>query len=212
MLPHVLKLGIATACLLASSVTYAATYSMTDEGYDGTFSYDSDTNTNSYTLIGGDGGPPFLNSVINLGGLSGTGTFTRDAGDGNTFSGTLNYTIDSVPAEARSLFENAVNYSGDLQITGGTGIFDGATGTGSFTGTDLYFAIFETDPEVNFRSTARFASIILPTFNGTTSQLVSWSVTTGDVNAVPIPAAAWLFGSGIMGLAGFKRRSKANVA
>lgn len=211
MLPHVLKFGIATACLLASSVTYAATYSMTDEGYGGTFIYDDDTNTNSYTLVGGDGGPPFLNSVINLGGLSGTGTFTRDAGDGNTFSGTLNYIIDSFPAEARSLFENEVNYSGELQITGGTGIFDGATGTGTFTGSDLYFSIFETDPEVYFRSSARLAAIILPP-TGTTSQLVSWSVTTGDVNAVPIPAAAWLFGSGIMGLAGFKRRSKNNVA
>ena len=33
-----------------------------------------------------------------------------------------------------------------------------------------------------------------------------WAVRDGDVNAVPIPAAAWLFGSALLGLAGVKRR------
>jgi hypothetical protein len=32
-----------------------------------------------------------------------------------------------------------------------------------------------------------------------------------SVSAVPIPAAAWLFGSGLIGLAGLKRRQKANA-
>ena len=33
-----------------------------------------------------------------------------------------------------------------------------------------------------------------------------WAVQSGDVSAVPIPAAAWLFGSALLGLAGIKRR------
>ena len=37
-----------------------------------------------------------------------------------------------------------------------------------------------------------------PLFNG-----------TGDVSAVPVPAAVWLFGSGLVGLAGVARRRKA---
>ena len=36
----------------------------------------------------------------------------------------------------------------------------------------------------------------------------AWAVYTGDVSAVPVPAAAWLFASGLVGLAGFARRRK----
>jgi hypothetical protein len=38
-------------------------------------------------------------------------------------------------------------------------------------------------------------------------QYYAWAVRPGDVSAVPVPAAFWLFGSGLMGLLGFKRRS-----
>lgn len=34
----------------------------------------------------------------------------------------------------------------------------------------------------------------------------AWAVRPGDVAAVPVPAAAWLFGSGLLGLAGVARR------
>jgi len=34
----------------------------------------------------------------------------------------------------------------------------------------------------------------------------AWAVQSGDVGAVPIPAAVWLFGSGLLGLVGFARR------
>ena len=34
----------------------------------------------------------------------------------------------------------------------------------------------------------------------------AWAVQSGDVSAVPVPAAAWLFGSGLIGLIGFARR------
>lgn len=37
----------------------------------------------------------------------------------------------------------------------------------------------------------------------------AWAVQSGDVGAVPVPAAAWLFGSGLIGLAGLARRKKA---
>ena len=35
------------------------------------------------------------------------------------------------------------------------------------------------------------------------------NVTVSDVSAVPVPAAAWLFGSGLLGLIGISRRTKA---
>ena len=37
----------------------------------------------------------------------------------------------------------------------------------------------------------------------------AWAVQSGDVGAVPIPPAVWLFGSGLLGLIGMARRKKA---
>ena len=34
----------------------------------------------------------------------------------------------------------------------------------------------------------------------------AWAVQSGDVGAVPVPAAVWLFGSGLIGLVGLARR------
>lgn len=41
--------------------------------------------------------------------------------------------------------------------------------------------------------------------NGSASYY-SWAVRAGDVSSVPVPAAAWLFGSALLGLAGIKRK------
>ncbi len=38
----------------------------------------------------------------------------------------------------------------------------------------------------------------------------AWAVQSGDVSAVPVPAAVWLFGSGLLGLIGVARRKSAN--
>jgi hypothetical protein len=37
----------------------------------------------------------------------------------------------------------------------------------------------------------------------------SWAVHAGNVSPVPVPAAVWLFGSGLLGLIGIARRKKA---
>lgn len=37
-------------------------------------------------------------------------------------------------------------------------------------------------------------------------QLYAWAVRPGDVSAVPVPGAVWLFGGGLLGLLGLKRR------
>lgn len=42
-----------------------------------------------------------------------------------------------------------------------------------------------------------------------TSNNYAWAVQSGDVSAVPVPAAVWLFGGGLIGLAGIARRKKA---
>ena len=40
------------------------------------------------------------------------------------------------------------------------------------------------------------------------SSFAGWAVRAGDVGAVPVPAAVWLFGSGLIGLIGVARRSR----
>ena len=42
----------------------------------------------------------------------------------------------------------------------------------------------------------------------TTSTFYAWAVHDGDVGAVPVPAAVWLFGSGLLALIGVARRKK----
>jgi hypothetical protein len=43
-------------------------------------------------------------------------------------------------------------------------------------------------------------------------QWYAWAVTPGQVAAVPVPAAVWLFGSGLLGLLGLKRRIAFNLS
>ncbi len=45
--------------------------------------------------------------------------------------------------------------------------------------------------------------------DGKGNDIYAWAVRSGDVSAVPVPAAVWLFGSGLVGLIGFSKRRKA---
>ncbi len=44
---------------------------------------------------------------------------------------------------------------------------------------------------------------------GKDGQLYAWAVRSGDVSPVPVPGAVWLFGSGLLGLMGLKKRKAA---
>lgn len=48
-------------------------------------------------------------------------------------------------------------------------------------------------------------------FNDKSSQYSAWAVHPGDVSAVPVPGAVWLFGSGLIGLLSFNRRKNKTV-
>lgn len=45
-------------------------------------------------------------------------------------------------------------------------------------------------------------------FSDKTNSHYAWAVQSGDVSPVPVPAAVWLFGSGLIGLAGLAKRKK----
>ncbi len=67
-------------------------------------------------------------------------------------------------------------------------------------------AITTTYDEMTGEFTASWDAIVVSgAFGG---QLASWTI-EGNVSAVPVPAAVWLFGSGLVGLAAVARRRKA---
>jgi hypothetical protein len=55
-------------------------------------------------------------------------------------------------------------------------------------------------------------SVYLALFNSEKSLTKSWSTKGVAITTIPIPAAAWLFGSGLMGLAAVARRKKKTPA
>ncbi|NOX08316.1 MAG: DUF1566 domain-containing protein [Gammaproteobacteria bacterium] len=48
----------------------------------------------------------------------------------------------------------------------------------------------------------------MQTINTISAPYYGWAVQSGDVGAVPVPAAVWLFGSGLIGLIGIAKRKK----
>ena len=101
------------------------------------------------------------------------------APSGTTDGGTGTITVD--------LNSWYMNWNGDYFRQGdiATGTYDAVTG-----GFDISWS----------------ALIVGGPFNG---RLGYWNLTgAADVSAVPVPAAIWLFGSGLIGLAGLARRSK----
>ena len=46
-------------------------------------------------------------------------------------------------------------------------------------------------------------------YGGADNNWYVWAVRTGDVATVPVPAAVWLFGSGLLGLIGIAKRKRA---
>ncbi|OGI54878.1 MAG: hypothetical protein A3E57_03205 [Candidatus Muproteobacteria bacterium RIFCSPHIGHO2_12_FULL_60_33] len=91
----------------------------------------------------------------------------------------------------------------------------GLTNTGPFSNVQSfsYWSATEYAPYTNL-------AWVFNTYNGYQDALIkdydfiyAWAVHSGDVGAstVPVPAAAWLFGSGLVGLIGFARRKKRAV-
>jgi hypothetical protein len=88
----------------------------------------------------------------------------------------------------------------------------GLTNTGPFSNlqSNYYWSATEYAPNT---SLAWFFYMGYGGQDGTSKAISSyaWAVHSGDVSAVPVPAAVWLFGSGLIGLIGVARRKSANI-
>ncbi|MHB8534054.1 MAG: VPLPA-CTERM sorting domain-containing protein [Sulfuricaulis sp.] len=148
--------------------------------------------------------------------LDGTNT-AFNHGSGSLSTGTVNYSLKSADVCGEPCNEiSLINWSdlsscGTLCIDFTPDTFNlTLTGTLSFEYDKPFFlesdlsVLADGNASTDFYHTARISLIELPQGASLTA-----NGGTYNVSAVPVPAAAWLFGSGLMGLVGVARRKKA---
>jgi hypothetical protein len=118
----------------------------------------------------------------------------------------------STGSELAYMFYNTLGNLGRLDLSGNTQAGYGLVNTGPFSNlhADLYwsgarYALTSSAWDFNFIGGFQGSNLQTSTF-------YAWLVHDGDVGAaiVPIPAAAWLFVSGLLGLIGVARRRNVN--
>lgn len=168
----------------------------------------------------------YLNN-INYGGsnqwLLPTVTDTGAAGCDFTYSGgsDCGYNVNTSTAPLAQLFYGELARKGLFNTSGlgpqnGYGIFrnngiqisGGDVGPFTNTQSSTYWSGTENAPDRNF-AWDFYTDRGLQNASGKGNQFYAWAITPGQVAAVPVPGAVWLFGSGLLGLRGLKRRKSA---
>ena len=135
---------------------------------------------------------------LTVGGISGwrlPTTLQPDASCGGQ-SGSVSYGYNCTGSELGNLFYNALgNTAGSL------------TNTGSFSNVQSNYYWSATEYVLNtINAWDLYMGNGYQNYNFKSVSFYGWAVQSGDVSAVPVPAAVWLFGSGLLGLIGVARR------
>lgn len=106
---------------------------------------------------------------------------------------------------------NLAQYDTSGVETGCTGPDLCLTNTGPFSNLQswIYWSSLEYVVDTNYAWSFQTNIGVQNAVQKTNDVVLAWAVQSGDVSAVPVPAAAWLFGSGLLGLIGVARRKKA---
>lgn len=122
----------------------------------------------------------------------------------NFDSNLLSYTGFSWNSDFLSLFPLAeLEIESSEIVSIGFGTFDTVTGDGHTIGTISFDALAVGSTAVNMGVSSFHGDYLDSGYNIVTA---SFNNATVDISAVPVPAAVWLFGSGLIGLAGIARR------
>lgn len=136
--------------------------------------------------------------------------------DGTTDRGFNSAAVNGTASELAHLFYHELGNLGQFNTAGATQSGFGVTNAGPFANLEDSGYWSGTEAGAEYEQGATFAWIFA-TANGAqgagpkTSQgslfpYFGWAVSPGQVAPVPVPAAVWLFGSGLIGLVGLARR------
>lgn len=178
--------AMALALIFSMPAAQAAlvTYNYTVTGY---VLFGDELSPNAYDLTGNVGSPGES--------ITATGTFTADLGTLGNETGTVSFGTSSgntMTLDLNGTFLSASDDNGFLSDTGPSLTFS----SGNLD--DFSFLKNTIDP-------LKFRSFGLG-FDDLDQMYGEW--TSVSLTAIPVPAAVWLFGSGLLGLAGIARRKK----
>jgi len=136
-------------------------------------------------------------------------------GAGNAFfgaGGDCGYNVDTSTGEMASMFYDTLGNLAYYDTAGNVAQPGwGLTNTGPFSNVQsfYYWSATEYAPNTNYARNFDMGFGYQDASNKINSYY-AWAVHSGDVGApvVPVPAAAWLFGSGLLGLVGMARRGR----
>lgn len=190
-----------------SPVPYGGSYALT--------AADFDTATGRMTWWGAQAWTHYLNST-ELGGQSDWRLPTVSPINGSTFQygsafdGTrdVGYNISSPTSELGHMFHVTLDNKGFYTTSGVPQPGSGLLNSGPFTNLPGTYLWYDNEYPLEWSHAwtfnTQFGSQSGIIYKG--DPYVAWAVRTGDIAAVPLPAAAWLFGSGMAGLAAWARR------
>ena len=137
--------------------------------------------------------------------------------DGETFGGNIYQGVDAgynitTHSELSNMYYNVLGNIADFDIAGTVQV-GGPYNQGPFSNLKwgYYWSGTAYAPQISNEAWHFHTSSGLQSFASQSNTFYAWAVQSGDVSAVPVPAAVWLFGSGLLGLIGVARRNKVCV-